>query len=133
MSKGALLNLLQGCGGFIHVASNMSWSADPNVVVTETVNAATNAVKSAANEPNIKRFLYTSSSAATTLTHPNETRTIDENSWNEEAIKLAYGPNPEPYHVYCASKRQAERAIWKWVEDNKPGFVVNAGKEKDLI
>lgn len=27
--------------------------------------------------------------------------------------------------IYSASKTEAERAAWKWVEENKPNFVLN--------
>lgn len=27
--------------------------------------------------------------------------------------------------VYSASKTEAERGAWKWVKENKPGFVLN--------
>lgn len=31
-----------------------------------------------------------------------------------------------PFTVYVASKTEAERAAWKWVENNKPAFEFNA-------
>ena len=53
-------------------------------------------------------------------------------SWNEEDINLARADadrNIENwvFHVYGASKAESERAGWKFVKENNPGFVFNAG------
>lgn len=57
---------------------------------------------------------------------PNVKFHIDATTWNEASIREAQGPNPTGFHVYAASKALAEKAIWKFVEDEKPGFRVNA-------
>lgn len=55
--------------------------------------------------------------------------TLYLDSWNDEAIKQAYNPDaPEQMKglfVYAASKAEGEKAAWKWVEKNKPGFQFN--------
>lgn len=32
----------------------------------------------------------------------------------------------KPFHVYAASKTEGERAAWKWVKENQPGFTFNS-------
>lgn len=85
---------------------------------------------SAAKESSVKRFVYTSSSQAATEPIPNKVFPIDANSWNEACIKEAWAPPPyapeRAWAVYASSKTEAEKALWKFVKDQKPGFVVNS-------
>jgi nucleoside-diphosphate-sugar epimerase len=77
----------------------------------------------------VKRFVYTSSSIATKQMAPGLTGHIGRDSWNEEAVKLAWAPPPYEAErgvvVYCASKTEAEQAVWTFVEENEVGFTVN--------
>lgn len=87
-------------------------------------------LKSAANEPSVKQFVYTFSSTAATLPIPNKEFTIDTNTWNETSIKAAWAPPPyeddRAWAVYASSKTEGEKALWKFMEEQKPGFVANA-------
>ena len=60
---------------------------------------------------------------------PNVEFSIDENTWNESAVKAAWEPPPNPpghnYVVYASSKTEAERAAWEFMRENKPSFVLN--------
>lgn len=53
---------------------------------------------------------------------------ITKDSWNEEAVDLAwqepYGPQ-KGYITYVASKIVTEKAVWKFVEEEKPDFELN--------
>ena len=55
---------------------------------------------------------------------------VDQNTWNELTLTLGWAP--PPYTVdrailsYLASKVEAEKALWKFVDERKPGFTVNA-------
>lgn len=55
--------------------------------------------------------------------------TLYLDTWNDEAIKQAYNPDAPDYmkgmFVYAASKTEGEKAAWKWMEKNKPGFQFN--------
>jgi nucleoside-diphosphate-sugar epimerase len=88
-------------------------------------------IKTAATIPTIKRFVYTSSSTATTLPYPNKEFTIEHDTWNEPAVQQAWAPAPyestRSYAVYAASKTQTEQALWKFVKEEKPSFVLNTG------
>ena len=50
-------------------------------------------------------------------------------TWNDFAVKAAWDKDTLseklPYYVYAASKTEAEREAWRWVEEKKPNFVLN--------
>ncbi|PQE29196.1 hypothetical protein CJF30_00004232 [Rutstroemia sp. NJR-2017a BBW] len=129
-AKGAFNEAMKGVSGVAHVASNMSFSPDPNQVIPDVLAGVNEILNSAAAEPSVKRFVFTSSSMAATHPKPNEEFFIDENMWNEEDVKAAHAPPPyEPsraWAVYGASKTEAEQALWKFVKEKNPGFVANA-------
>ncbi|PQE31223.1 aldehyde reductase ii protein [Rutstroemia sp. NJR-2017a WRK4] len=129
-AKGAFNEAMKGVSGVAHVASNMSFSPDPNQVIPDVLAGVNEVLNSAAAEPSVKRFVFTSSSMAATHPKPNEEFFIDENMWNEEDVKAAHAPPPyEPsraWAVYGASKTEAEQALWKFVKEKNPGFVANA-------
>jgi nucleoside-diphosphate-sugar epimerase len=121
-----------GASGFLHLATTISPALDPHDAIPTVVNGTLNAVKAAAKEPSIKRFVLTSSSTAATLPKPNLKFDLDESTWNEESIQKAWAPPPyteeRRWDVYGASKTEGERALWNFVKENKPGFVANAGR-----
>lgn len=65
------------------------------------------------------------------MPYPNKKFTIEHDSWDEPAVEQAWAPAPyEPtraYAVYAASKTQTEQALWKFVKEQKPGYVLNTG------
>ncbi|KAL8920774.1 MAG: hypothetical protein Q9208_006104 [Pyrenodesmia sp. 3 TL-2023] len=127
---GAFDEACKGVTGVAHVASDMSFSADPNKVIPSVIAGAINVASSAAKEPSIKRFVYTSSSTAILMPRLNEEFTISTDQWDDEAVAKAWAPPPyEPdraFPVYAASKTQAEQEMWKFAREKKPGFVLNA-------
>lgn len=127
---GAFDNAVQGASGVIHLATPVMQSYDPNEAVPMVVNGALNALKAAVKEPLITRVVMTSSSTAAASPVPNVEFVIDDRTWNNEAVKAAWAPPPyegeqRKLDVYSASKTQSEQAAWKWMEENKPGFVLN--------
>ncbi|KAK5129956.1 hypothetical protein LTR08_002673 [Meristemomyces frigidus] len=129
--KGSLDEAVKGCAGVIHVASNISFSADANVVVNEAIAFTNSALESAAQEASVKRFVSTSSGVA--VLQPgdrlNERFDITPDTWNEKAVKIAWAPPPyeadRGVWTYAASKVQAEQAVWKFMKERKPHFVAN--------
>ena len=113
----------------IHVASVLSLDRDPNKVIPPVVNGAINAASSAAKQTSVKRFVYTSSSSAITAPKPNVEFKISTEDWNTEQVEEAWKPPPyeqgREWVIYAASKAQAEQAMWKFVREHKPGFVLN--------
>lgn len=122
-----------GASAVIHTATVMNMSSDPHKVIPPAIAGAVGALKSAASESSVKRFVLTSSSSAVLNPCPNQEVAIDENSWNEEATEAAWKPPPfEPsraFEVYGASKAQSEQAVWRWFKENKPDLVLNTSKD----
>ncbi|KAJ6104764.1 NAD dependent epimerase/dehydratase [Penicillium sp. IBT 18751x] len=122
---------LDGTSGIVHVASDVSFNDDPNLVIPWVVRAVENVLEAASRHSSIKRFVLTSSSSAVLIPAPNkEGVRVDESTWNEAAVKAAFDPNvksaDKPYVVYAASKTLGEQAAWKWIEKHNPQFVFNA-------
>lgn len=50
-------------------------------------------------------------------------------TWNDAAVETAWSQGASqdelPFIVYGASKTESERESWKWMEANKPHFVLN--------
>jgi len=121
---------VKGVSAIAHVASVVTFSPDPSEVVPQTVKGATGILEAALNEPSVREFVYTSSIVAATLVVPGNTTHVDENTYNETAIELAWSKAaPEALRgaiVYSASKAEAEKAVWEFVRQRKPHFTVNA-------
>ncbi|KAH8693752.1 hypothetical protein BGW36DRAFT_383640 [Talaromyces proteolyticus] len=129
--EGAYDQAIKDVAAVAHVASDVSLSADPNEVIPKVVNLAINALTAASKESSVKRFVLTSSAAATYIAVPeNQNVIVDETSYNDSAVKSAWDDNtaPElkPFYNYAASKTESERESWKWVNENKPGFIFNS-------
>ncbi|KJZ74984.1 hypothetical protein HIM_05470 [Hirsutella minnesotensis 3608] len=133
-AEGALSDAIKGVSAVVHVASNLSFSPDPNQVIPESVAGAVNALKAAYSEPSVKRFVLTSTKdSAAPPAEVEQSPTIDHDSWNDMIVTLAWAPPPYTPErggiVYAASKVEQERGIWKFHEENKdkrPDLVVNA-------
>lgn len=100
----------------MHTATVVNFSPDPNLVIPQTVSGVTSLLDSAAKEPSLKTFVYTSSSVAVIGGGANEQVTVDDSSWNTVQIKEAWSvvaepfPATHPFAVYGASKAEAELA-----------------------
>lgn len=124
-----------GVSAVVHVASVTTFDPDPVKVITPAIAGALNAIRAAYAESSVKRFVLTSSSAAALLPPPDVPGiVVTEETWNNDAVKLAWGPPlSPPQHAginYAASKTQSEQKIWKFHEENKdkrPDLVVNTG------
>ncbi|KAI4723289.1 aldehyde reductase II [Aureobasidium sp. EXF-10727] len=118
----ALVEAMQGVSGVIHVASDVSFSPDPNIVIPIAVNLATTALKAAARTPSVQRFVLTSSAVAASAYAANTPRTVTASSWSDSYIAEAKQPGPytpdRGLSTYGASKALAEQAIWEWSKQN---------------
>lgn len=125
---------VRGVDSIIHVASDTTFSEDADHVIGSVVAGTLNFLRAAAAEPRVKRFTLTSSYVAALLPRPGvEGVVVTSDSWADEAVDAArnakgqaVGPNPYPYVVYGASKVEGEKALWRFAEEEKPSFVVNA-------
>ena len=107
---------LKGCDGIAYVAGDLSFSPDPNKIITPMVEGVRNILQSAAKEPSIKRFVITSSAIAAVQPQPNTEIYVDSNKWNDDSIERAWRPPPyeqeRMWDVYAASKAQVEHEFW---------------------
>ncbi|TDZ46857.1 Aldehyde reductase 2 [Colletotrichum trifolii] len=129
--EGAFDPLVEGVSAVIHVASPVSLSPDPESVIPSSIAGVMNALRAANKSPSVKRFVLTSSSVAAALPKPDGKRfDVTADSWNIESVAIAWGePHPhQAWHVYAASKSEAERAVWKFYKQDRsrrPDLVVN--------
>ncbi|KAI0388914.1 aldehyde reductase [Xylariaceae sp. FL0594] len=129
-ADGAYDEVVKGVSAVIHTATNYTMKPNPHEVIPGAIAGTVNALAAAAQEPSVKRFVLTSSSASALIPKPNNPVKVTTETWNDETVAFAYRDPPyEPergYPVYAASKTLSEREAWKFVRENKPGFVFNA-------
>ena len=119
----------------------MSFDPDPNKLIPFAVDFAVNALRAAYKEPSVKRFVFTSSSAAAVVSSPDiPAADITEDSWTDFIVDAAWADPPYTQErgmvTYAASKNQAEKAVWKYHKENRherPDLTVNTGKISVLV
>ena len=120
---------MKGISAVAHIATILTFDADPNKVIPRAVSGTISILEAALKEPSIKSFVYTSSVVAQSFCSPDDNTRIGHDTWNEKALELAWTPpsyDPErAFITYIASKTAAEKALWKFVEDRNPPFNVN--------
>jgi nucleoside-diphosphate-sugar epimerase len=93
------------------------------------VSGVKHALTAAAKNPAVKRFVYTSSSAAATAPIVNTKFHVDTNTWNDADVATALAPPPytdgRGLAVYAASKTLAEKECWRFMREENPNFVLN--------
>ncbi|KAI4104159.1 MAG: hypothetical protein L6R37_003420 [Teloschistes peruensis] len=129
-AENAFDDVVEGCSAIIHVATDLSLNHNPHAVIPPMISGVQNALRAAARSPSVKRFIYTSSCAACTAPIANKAFHVTDQTWNEADIALAWAPPPytgeRRLAVYAASKTLAEKECWRFVKEEKPGFVLNA-------
>ncbi|KAL7926426.1 hypothetical protein ACQKWADRAFT_318342 [Trichoderma austrokoningii] len=120
---------VKGVDAIAHIATIASFDPDPNHVVPQTVSGAVSILRAAAKEPSVKRIVFTSSAGAAMMALPGASGHIGRDSWNDAAVQAAWAPPPYDARrsmvTYMASKVEAEKAMWKFIQDEKPSFVLN--------
>lgn len=97
--------------GVVHCASDLSFSANPNDVIPSVVASVKEIMQAADKESTIKRFVYTSSSTAALSPQPDVEIPVTTDTWNDAAVKAAWGSSPNPWNVYAASKTSGEQEV----------------------
>ncbi|CAG8898754.1 unnamed protein product [Penicillium egyptiacum] len=126
-----LENAMQGVGGVIHMATDLTFSSDPHAVIPWVTDAVRKVLEAASRTKTAQRVVLTSSSRAAYMSSRGSTKgvRVDGSSWNEASIEAAWDPmTPEdakPFAVYSASKTECEKAAWAWMRDNQPHFEFN--------
>ncbi|KAJ3546970.1 hypothetical protein NM208_g1743 [Fusarium decemcellulare] len=128
-APGVWRDAVQGVDGIVHVATDMSFGADPNKAITPMVNGVKNILKAAASQPTIKRFVFTSSDRALSYAINGRGVTLDTSMWNDSAVENAWRPPPYEadriWDVYAALKTQCEKEVWAFGRAENPNFVIN--------
>lgn len=124
---------VRGVDAIIHLASDTTFSVDPNVVIPGVVNGTKALLKAAAKEKSVKRFVLCSSMSAAVLPRTDVKQMVTTESFNDEAVEVAWrqkgesiGESPNGMVVYAASKTEGEKAFWRFIREEKPGFVGNS-------
>ncbi|POY72851.1 hypothetical protein BMF94_4106 [Rhodotorula taiwanensis] len=127
-APGAFDKAIKGVDAFLHTASPFHFNApDPyKDLINPAVNGTLNALKSAKSEPSVKRVVITASFACIVEPKDPGTYVFTEKDWNEYSPKQVeeHGKDAEASQSYRASKTLAERAAWKFVEEEKPQFDI---------
>ncbi|RSL70394.1 hypothetical protein CEP51_012199 [Fusarium floridanum] len=122
--------VVQGVDGIVHVATDMSFDANPNKVITPMVQGVRNLLVAAASEITVKRFVFTSSDRAISNAINGKEVTLDSSMWNESAVASAWRPPPyeadRVWDVYAALKTQSEQEIWAFAKTENPKFIINS-------
>lgn len=86
-----------------------------------------NTLTAAARNPSVKRFVYTSLSAAATAPITNKKFHVDVSLWIAADVEAAWAPPPynedRKLAVYAASKTLAEKECWRFMREEKPAFI----------
>lgn len=108
----------------LHTASpfHFKWSDPQKELIDPAVNGTSGILKAIKRSaPSVRRVVVTSSFAAIIdeahLSDPSHT--FSEESWNPDTIADIHRSAPTAYRV---SKTLAEKAAWRFVEEEKPNF-----------
>ncbi|ERN11436.1 tetraketide alpha-pyrone reductase 1 [Amborella trichopoda] len=136
LEEGSFDQAFDGCHGVFHVASPIV-VADLDLkteILDPAVNGTLNVLRCCKRNPSIKRVVLTSSTAAVRARDDfDPSIPLDESSWSSVQLcqKLKVW--------YALSKTLAERAAWKFAEENGidlvtvlPSFIIGPSLPRDL-
>ncbi|KAJ9098876.1 hypothetical protein QFC19_006214 [Naganishia cerealis] len=124
---------VKGVDGIAHTASPFYLDAKTHdELLKPAIEGTVNVMRSAQeHNPHLKRLVITSSVAAVVDPKPRGEKhasgppyTMDEEDWNEYSPRVVdeKGVDAPGSDKYRASKTLAERAAWKFMEDNHPAW-----------
>lgn len=125
LEQGSYLESMKGCSVVFHVASPFFMECpkgkEQELLLDPAVKGTLNVLESATEESCVKRVVLTSSVMAVAtdgtdceIVRQATGKMIDEETWNTSA-SIDYQP-------YAYSKTLAEKAAWKYVEENDDSF-----------
>ncbi|KAH9855623.1 NAD-P-binding protein [Lenzites betulinus] len=93
-------------------------------ILLPNIDGTLNALKSSTKFPQVKKVIILGSiAAAVDLSVPKHVEVVTEKSWNPRDYE--YGKSaPHPLFSYGASKKLAEEAAWRYVEETKPHYAL---------
>ncbi|KIJ53250.1 hypothetical protein M422DRAFT_222631 [Sphaerobolus stellatus SS14] len=120
--EGAFDKAVEGVDAVEHTASKVTFEfSDPDELIKPAVDGTLSILKSILKYGKDVRRVIITSSIASIFRFVNIPPKFTEKDWNEISVKIfeEEGRNAPGVDVYRASKTLAERAAWKFVEDNK--------------
>lgn len=124
---GAYDEAIQGVEGVVHVASDMTFSSNPDEVIPPVLKAYNTLLEAAHSQKSVRRFVLTSSSIA--VGSPNvggkTTQHFDASKWNDASVEEMKRA-PSGLNVYAASKVLSEKSAWDFVKNKKAAFALTS-------
>lgn len=94
----AYTDAVKGVSGIVHLASIVTFSADPEEVIPPTVRGTLNILEAASTEPNVRSLVYTSSSTAALSPVANQKIIVTKDTWNDAAVeRVRTSASPSAY------------------------------------
>jgi len=125
----AFVDAVKDAAAVAAVATISNFDPDPHKVVGPTVDGTLSLLRAAAAEPSVRCVVYTSSAGAAMMPIPGVEGHVSHDSWNDAAVAAAWSPPPYTAEraliTYMASKVEAEKAVWRFVKEEKPRFTIN--------
>ncbi|KAF5552642.1 NADPH-dependent aldehyde reductase [Fusarium mexicanum] len=121
---------VKGVSAIIHLANIGVHTPDPSVGFASAIEAALTVCRSAAKEASVKRFVVAAGLWSSVWPKPGETKTVGQDTWNDDLVKLAQAPPPYELSrilpVYLAARVEAEKAVWKFAKEENVPWEVNS-------
>ncbi|KAF8901589.1 NAD-P-binding protein [Mucidula mucida] len=120
ISKDDLTSVMQGVDAVIHAASPLAGQATPEVIISIAQDGNLNVLKTAA-KVGISKVVITSSWGTTIdpdLAKTYAGITLTQKDWGSVTVEEVFKSEHNPLWVYIASKILAEKAAWKFAEEN---------------
>ncbi|KAK8642172.1 hypothetical protein V6N13_011529 [Hibiscus sabdariffa] len=121
--EGSFDTPVAGCDLVFHVATPVNFaSQDPeNDMIKPAIQGVLNVLKASAKTKTVKRVVMTSSAAAVSINAVNGTELImTEKDWTDTDFLSSAKP---PTWGYPVSKTLAEKAAWKFAEENNIDLI----------
>ncbi|MBH0005025.1 NAD-dependent epimerase/dehydratase family protein, partial [Pseudoalteromonas sp. SWYJZ12] len=130
VAPNAFADAVHGADAVVHIASPVTMDAKkPEEQYVPAVDGSLNLMRTLAKEPSVKKLLFTGSIGSVIMTAKDPTKeVITPNDWNIATEQLANNLD-DPligFHIYVGSKLVAEKAAWKFLEEEKPGFTMSS-------
>ncbi|KAL3741905.1 hypothetical protein ACJRO7_017391 [Eucalyptus globulus] len=114
---------IAGCVFVFHVATPINFaSEDPeNDMIKPAMQGVLNVIRACARAKAVKRLVWTSSTAAVSINNLQGTGLVmDEKNWTDVEFLTSVKP---PDWGYPASKTLAEKAAWRFAEENDVDLI----------
>ncbi|KAK3393334.1 hypothetical protein B0H63DRAFT_15701 [Podospora didyma] len=130
-AEGAWDDALLGVAGVVSVATSTGMRVtDVDKEVQESVAEYINLFAAAKAQPGVKAVVFTSSAWAAWIPEPNVATVVNEQSYNDRAVQIAadetLSPQEKGLAPFMTIKARVEKAVWDWVEREKPVYAFNS-------